>query len=381
MGKIKSKILDISSVGLTDMTGTGIVAVFWFYIASQLGPENYGELTYLISIATLVSGITLFGSNYTVWVMAAKKVDIQATIFLITGISSIIGSIIVFIFLVNIGVSLVILAYVLLSLVLSDFLGKKLYRTYSKYVITQKILMVTLGISFYYFIGEYWILVGIAFSYIHMIYPLITSAKKSKINFKLIKEKKQFIINNFAVSVGKTLYGSLDKLIIAPLLGFAILGNYSLGYQFFTIINLLPGTAIKYLIAQDASGVQNKKIKKLMVIASVGMAILGSIVAPIILSSIFPKFIEAEEIIRIISWAAIPMTIQATHYLPKLWAQEKNLLILYHTVVVVITQIIAIILFGTLYGAVGLAIAFLTTSIIGCSFIAVLDKIDQRKKE
>ena len=104
-------------------------------------------------------------------------------------------------------------------------------------------------------------------------------------------------------------------------------------------------------------------------------------VSTLTISYLFPKFIEAEEIIRIISWAAIPMTIQATHYLPKLWAQEKNLLILYHTIVVVITQIIAIILFGTLYGAVGLAIAFLTTSIIGCSFIAVLDKIDQRKKE
>jgi len=381
MGSIKNKILDISSVGLTDMTGTGIVAIFWFYIASQLGPENYGELTYLISIASLVSGIALFGSNYTVWVMAAKKVDIQATIFLITGISSIIGSLIVFLFLVNIGVSLVILAYVLVSLILSDFLGKKLYRTYSKYVITQKILMVTFGISFYYFIGESWILIGIALSYVHMIYPLIKTAKKSKINFKLIKEKKQFIINNFAVSVGRTLYGSLDKLIIAPLLGFAILGNYSLGYQFFTIINLLPGTAIKYLIAQDASGIQNKKIKKIMVIASIGMAILGSTVAPMIVSSIFPKFTESGEIIRIISWAAIPLTIQATYYLPKLWAEEKNLLILYHTIVVVFVQIIAIILFGTFYGAVGLAIAFVTTSIVGCIFIVIIDKIDRRKTD
>ena len=116
-----------------------------------------------------------------------------------------------------------------------------------------------------------------------------------------------------------------------------------------------------------------------MVIASVGMAILGSIVAPIILSSIFPKFIEAEEIIRIISWAAIPMTIQATYYMPKLWAEEKNLLILYHTIVIVTVQISTIFLFGTLYGAVGVAIAFVTTSIVGCIFIATIDKIDRRK--
>jgi O-antigen/teichoic acid export membrane protein len=115
-----------------------------------------------------------------------------------------------------------------------------------------------------------------------------------------------------------------------------------------------------------------------MVLASVGMAILGSTIAPIILSSIFPKFIEAVEIIRIISWAAIPMTIQATYYMPKLWAQEKNLLILYHTIVVVIVQILAIMIFGTLYGAVGLAIAFVITSIVGCIFIAIIDKIDNK---
>ena len=74
------------------------------------------------------------------------------------------------------------------------------------------------------------------------------------------------------------------------------------------------------------------------------------------------------------------MTIQATHYLPRLWAQEKTLLILYHTIVVVVVQIFAIIIFGTLYGAVGLAIAFLTTSVIGCVFIAIIDKIDRRKR-
>ena len=43
--------------------------------------------------------------------------------------------------------------------------------------------MVIFGISFYYFIGESWILIGIALSYVHMIYPLIKTAKKSKINF------------------------------------------------------------------------------------------------------------------------------------------------------------------------------------------------------
>jgi O-antigen/teichoic acid export membrane protein len=379
MGNLKNKIFDVTSVGLTDLVGTGTVSIFWFYIASELGPENYGELTYLISIAALVSGIALFGSNHTIWILGAKKMDIHATIFLITSITSLVGAIAIFILFQDIGISFIILAYFLLSLVLSDFLGKKLYQKYSKYVITQKILMVVFGIGMYYLFGESGILIGIAASYVHLIYPMYTAIKNSKINFNLFKEKKGFIINNLSLSFTRTFQGSMDKLIVAPLLGFTILGNYSLGLQFFSIISILPGVAVKYLIAQDVTGIANKKLKKIMLISSIGIAILGSTIVPTVISYFFPKFIEAEEIIRIISWAVIPLTIQSTYYIPKLWAQEKNRLILYHTLLVLIIQIIGILILGTLYGTIGIAIAFVISNSIGCVFIATVDKITNDK--
>ena len=193
MGNIKNKILDVSSVGLTDMVGVGTVAIFWFYIASELGPENYGEITYFIAIASLVSGIALFGSNHTIWIMATKKIDIEATLFLISTITSLIGALIIFILFLNVGISLVILAYALLSLVIPDFLGRKLYKTYAKYILTQKILMVIFGIGLYYLFGEFGILIGISLSYAHLVFPMIKIAKKSKIDFGLMKMKKEFM--------------------------------------------------------------------------------------------------------------------------------------------------------------------------------------------
>ena len=57
------KIIDISSIGIADLLSAGIAGIFWFYIASILGPENYGEITYLLTIATLASGISLLGSE------------------------------------------------------------------------------------------------------------------------------------------------------------------------------------------------------------------------------------------------------------------------------------------------------------------------------
>ncbi|MGY5146771.1 MAG: lipopolysaccharide biosynthesis protein [Candidatus Nitrosopumilus sp. bin_7KS] len=374
MSNIKKKIFDISSIGITDGVGAGIAAFFWFYIASELGPENYGELTFLISIAALVSGITLFGSNNTILVLTAKKIDIQATIYLITIIANVIGSIIIFVLFFNLGISLVIVAYAMFSLVTYDLLGRKLYQNYSKYIIIQKILLVGFGVGLYYIIGENGILIGIGLSHIHFIYHIVKTFKNSKINFGLIREKRNFILNNFAISISGTFYGSLDKLIIAPLLGFAILGNYSLGLQFFSILNLLPAMSVKYLTAQDASGIANKKLKKIMVLISVGIAILGSTIAPMVISSVFPKFIESEDVIRIISWAVIPSTIQATFYFPRFWAQEKNRLILFTSIIVVISQIIGILVLGPTYGAIGIALSFFISNVLGLAFTSAISK-------
>ncbi len=374
MSNIKKKILDISTIGLTDGAGAVIAAVFWFYIASELGPENYGEVTFLISIAAIVSGIVLFGSQHTILVLTGKKLDIHATVYLITILSNVIGSIVIFLLFFNLGISLLIIAYSLFSLVTSDLLGRKLYKNYLKYIITQKILLVVFGIGFYYLIGENGILVGIALSHAHLIIPVIKSIKNSKINFNLIKEKKKFIFNNWIISITGIIYGSVDKLVIGSFVGFGVLGNYSLGLQFYSLLNLIPSMTVKYFIGQDISGIPNKKLKKIIVLIGIGVAILGSTIGPTIVSYVFPKFIESEEIIRIISWALVPSTIQATYYFPKLWAAEKNNIVLITTIIAASTQIIGILVLSTPFGAVGIAMAMLLSNVFGLIFTSTVSK-------
>jgi len=375
MDSIRKKIVDISYIGIADILSAGIAGIFWFYIASMVGPENYGEITYLLSIATLASGLALLGSNYTLMVYSAKKIPIQSTLFLLSSVIGFISAITIFFFFADLGLSLVILGYIILALVTADLLGKKLYKTYSKYVIIQKILMVILGIGLYYLMKEPGILLGIGLSYLPLIKEMINRFKENKINFKLLIEKKNFILNNFALNITGALYGSLDKLIIVPLLGFTILGNYSLGLQFYTIISLLPALAIKYLVAQDATGIVNKKLKKIMVLCSVGIALLGSIFAPMIIGEIFPKFENAEEIIRIISFGVIPSTITSAYLFPKFWANEKNKIILATSIIVLIIQIIGIVLLGPIYGAKGIAASFLISLSIGTGFAIIMDRV------
>ena len=381
MSNIKKKILDISTIGITDLISSGIAAIFWLYIASELGPESYGEITFLVSIATIISGIALFGSNNTILVLAAKKIDIQSTIYLVTIIANIIGSVIIFILFVNIGISLLVIAYAIFPLVTFDLLARKLYRGYSKYIIIQKVLLVTCGIGLYYLIGENGILIGIALSHSHFIIHILKTFKRSKINFGLLKEKKIFVLNNFALSISGTFSGSLDKLIIAPLLGFIILGNYSLGIQFFAILELLPAVCVKYLVTQDISGIPNKMLKKIMVLVSIGIAFLGSTIGPGVLSYIFPKFIEAENVIQIMSWAIIPITIQSAYHFPKFWAQEQNKMIIYSAITTITIQISGILILGSIYGIMGIAISFVLGSIGGLITSTILNKIVSKQVE
>ena len=374
MSNIKKKILDISTIGLTDGVGAAIAAVFWLYIASELGPESYGELTFFLSIAALISGIALFGSHHTILVLTGKKVDIHATIYLITMLANVVGSIIIFLLFFNLGISLVIIGYSLFALVTSDLLGRKLYKSYSKYIITQKILLGVFGIGFYYLIGENGILIGIGLSYSHLIIRIIKSIKNSKINFNLIKEKKKFILNNWAVTISGLVHGSIDKLVIGSFIGFGILGNYSLGLQFYSLLNLLPAMTVKYFIGQDISGIPNKKLKKIVVLISIGIAILGSTIGPTIVSYVFPKFTESENIIRIISWTLVPATIQATYYFPKLWTAEKNNIVLITTAIVASTQIIGILVLGTPFGAIGISIVMVLSNVLGLIFTYTISK-------
>ena len=374
MSNIKKKIFELSTIGVTDGAGAAIAAVFWFYIASQLGPENYGELTYLISIAALVSGIALFGSNHTILVLTGKKVDIHATLYMITMLANVVGSIIIFILFFNLGISLLIIGYSLFALVSADLLGRKLYKSYSKYIITQKILLVVFGIGFYYLIGENGILIGIGLAHVHLILRIVKSIKNSKINFKVIKERKEFIFNNWAIGITGLVYGSVDKLIIGSFIGFGLLGNYSLGLQFYSILNLLPSMTVKYFIGQDISKIPNKKLKKIVVLIAIGVAIVGSTLGPTVISYVFPKFIESENIIRIISWTLVPATIQSVYHYPKLWAAEKNNIILIASIINAVTQIIGIIILGTLYSGVGVALSMVLSSVFGLIFTFIMTK-------
>ena len=165
MTGLTSKIKDISSIGLADILSKAIASIFWFYIASLLDPSYYGEISYVFSIAGVSSALALLGSSNTVSIYVAKKIPLESTLYFFCLIAGITSSIVLFFIFFDIGLSFLNIAILIFSLVIAEFLGNQLYKTYAKVIIIQKFLMVIFAISFYHISGEEFIVPGIALSY------------------------------------------------------------------------------------------------------------------------------------------------------------------------------------------------------------------------
>ena len=374
MKEFFKKFKDLGIVGIGNITASLISGIFWFYFASLLGAEQYGEVSYYIAIAGVASTLAFLGLGNAIIVYTAKGQKIQPPIFIVGLISSVITLFAVFLIFSKIGMSLYILGFVIFSLATAEILGKKQYKNYSGYLITQKVLMVGFALFFYYYIGLEGVILGIALSFFPYIKRIYSSLKSDKINFSLIRPRIGFIINSYALDLSRTFSGYTDKLIIAPIFGFAILGNYQLGIQVLAILTILPGIVYQYILPRDSSGDSNKKLKKLTIGISVILAGLGFILAPIILPVFFPKFIEAIEVIQIVSISIIPSTINLM-YISKFLGNELTKIVLLGSGIFLFVQIISILILGELLGVNGVAMALVLGASIEAIFLVTVNKV------
>ena len=361
------------SIGFADIVGSAISGLFWLYIASQLNPDVFGELIYFISIAGLAQMVSLLGSSNALTVYTAKNVKIQSTLFVISILAAAISLAIITIFLNRIDAGLLAVGFVVFSLVNSVILGKKLFIKYSKLVLSQKILTLILGIGLYFVFDVYGIIYGLALSYIPHLVIFVKEFSRTKIDFALLKPRKGFIINNYVMSLTAGLGGTVDKLIIAPVLGFALLGNYSLAAQMLTMMMMFSAVIYKYLLPFDASGEPNKKIRQIALVISIIITILGVTILPNVIDWLFPKFIDAKDAIQIMSLGVVPGTISIL-YGSKFLGMEKSKIVMIPKLVSLGVVIGGFLYFGPIYGTVGLAWVIVTALTWESIFLFIMNR-------
>ena len=369
-----SKFTGLTSLAFGNIVSAGISAIFWFYLASLLSADDYGQVSYFIAIASIASTISFLGAGNTIIVYTAKGEKIQSPIFFISIISSIVTLIAVFIIFSQIGLSLYILGFVIFMLATSELLGKKLYGKYANYLITQKILMTGLAISLYYYFGVEGVILGIALSFFPFSIRIYKSFKESKLNLKLVKPHFGFMMNSYALDLSRTFSASTDKLLIFPMFGFAILGHYQLGLQFLAIFSILPAIVYQFILPEDSSGNSNNKLKKYTIVVSVILAFLGVLLSPIVLPIFFPKFLEAIQVVQIVSLSIIPATINLI-YVSKFLSNGLSKIVLIGSGIFLATQITGILMFGEIFDVNGIAMALVIATAVETVFLVIMNRI------
>ena len=289
-GQVLTKFRGLTTIGVANITSNLISGLFWLYLARLLGTTNYGEVSYLIAAAGIATVISFLGSGNVLLVYPAKGIKIQSTIYSVALFASIISSVILFVIFQNIGISLFVIGNVIFGLVTNELIGSKQYKKYSVYMISQKILAAALALTLNYFIGHGGIILGLAISLFISSNHVFHIFREYKIEFSLLKMRLGFIMNSYIMDIARAFSTTLDKLIVAPLLGFALLGNYQLGVQFLSLLGIIPGIVYQYLLPHDSEGNPNLKLKKYTTLFSALLAILGFFLAPLFLPKIFPKY-------------------------------------------------------------------------------------------
>ena len=364
---------NIVNIGTGDIIGNICSAGFWFYLAILITPESFGELNYFISISAIASYCVLIGTQNTITVYVAKKIPIQSTFNFMSLIGGIVSFIILLAIFNRIDIGFLVFGYVISNLAIGQILGKRKFKEYMKYIIIQIFLTPLLGLGFFFIFGFEYVIIGLALSYIIYSFKIATDFKEIKIDFSLLYSRKGFIMNNYVIALSNTAHGQIDKLIIMPVLGAGLLGNYSLSLQIITMMMILSSVIYKYLLPQEASGQNIQNVKRIMLVIGIGLTIVGFFVVPIILPLVFTEYTESIDAIKIMSLSFLPMTI-ARIFESKFLALEKSRFLLIGTLISITVLIPTMVLFGIWFEVLGIASSFVLATIIQAVYYVIINK-------
>lgn len=352
--------------------------LFWFILAGLLPVDSYGIVNYYIAIANIFFAIGLFGLDATVTTFLAKgeaAFHYQATS--LTLISAIAIAAILSIYEWSSATLAATMIFFMMSV--AETLGKKMYRQYAILFISQRVVQIVLSIVLYYQLGITGILIGyIIGNLIFSVRYFRNALPNFSLRFNEIKQKRNFAMHNYGTGLIRTFSTFLDKLIIALLFGYYVLGLYQLGFQFFLFLSIIPLSLYSYLLPEESSGKDKKTIKLLGIALSVVAAISAMISLPFVIERFFSNFTGSILIVQIMSVAVIPATVIAILN-ATLLGRGNSKVVFMAGISYIVSLVVGLVTLGQILGAVGLAVTLLFAQIIQATFLTLKRKSPELK--
>jgi O-antigen/teichoic acid export membrane protein len=365
-------------LGSSNMIASVIGALFWLVLAAILTATSYGELNYYIAAATLASSLSLAGVNFTIMAYLPKgfeKIVGQANVLVL--VLSSISSIILVTIINNIPVALLVLASSSFAMTAAEFLGRKNYKQHSILMIVNRAAQVILSLGLYYLFGINGIILGYALPPLALSYPFFRSLKSASFSFDELKRRMTFSLHSYSVSLSQAIATNADKLLIAPIFGFEILGLYQLGFQFLMFLTVIPASLYQYLLPQEASGIERKGVKTFGLVLSILLAIALFFMLPVIIERFFPKYTEATTVAQLMILGVIPLTMTSLIN-AQLLGKEKSKLVVIGSAAYISSLIILLYMLGSRFGLLGLGMAVIISSSIQFAVLWIIINIRRK---
>lgn len=333
-------------------------AIFWLLIANILKPAEYGETNYYTAIATLGSVIVILGLNNTITTVSAKgeSSEIRNEIVNLMIINGGIVGIAIFLLYWMPTISMLTIGLAFFLVHTAEILGLQNHKRYALLLIAQRATQLSISIILYFFLGVQGILLGMSISFLIFGVHLIRKLDSLSISFQNLRSRSKFIMHSFSLELARNVSVISDKLIIAPIFGYAVLGAYQLGAQFLVMGGVVPSIFYFYLLPREASRKKTSNLLLYGVTIAVVLFIMAYFLLPYVIKWLFPSFRDSIFSAQIISAGIIPLSISLI-LSAKFLARETSSPVFFGAMIFVSTQILLSITLGRVAGIVGLSLA------------------------
>lgn len=365
----------LAQVAVAQIAAASLGAIFWLLLAVIIHPIAYGRLSWVVSLAMILSTLCSLGLGKTVATYYPKEKNgelLSSSTSIVLVLSLGVGATVSLT--LDLLAGLLVIGLSLFSIAAYSELAKQQYKKYMWMWIGVRSASLVLPVLIYHLWGLVaGILVGLAAAYFIFGSEVLRYLHRN-LGLREVRTKLRFTLKSWGADISGVAVNFLDKILIGLLLGMAVLGYYQFAYRVFVLIGVLPQILFFYLLPEKSIGAKTKKIERAGILVSLGLAGLTFILAPLIVPQIFPNFAEGVRPIQIMGLAIIPATI-AKIKTSDLYSQEKAGPVFGSNLFALGVGIVGILSIGRSFGLIGLASSLLALQVALAAALIFLPKL------
>ncbi|MEW6593055.1 MAG: FAD:protein FMN transferase [Candidatus Hadarchaeota archaeon] len=366
----------LAQVSIAQLSATLLGAIFWLVLAAVIHPVSYGYLSWLVSIATIISVICSVGLGKTIVTYFQKEKSqelLGSFVSLVLFLSVMAGALTALA--LGLPSGLLVVGLSIFSMAIHLELAKRDYRRYMWLWVGARILSLFLPLLFYLVFGATgWILVGMAVVYLVFGVGVLRHLRPS---FGKVGEKRGFIYGAWGADVGGAAVNFLDKILIGSLFGMALLGYYNFAYRIFVLLGALPQILFFYLLPERSAGADTRRVERVGIIFSLVLAAAVFFLTPVLIPLAFPGFTEGIIAVQLMALAIVPATAVVIKS-SEMYSKENTGVVLGSRLLAIGVGVAGIAALGRHLGLLGLAVTLLMLHVAMLSGLFFIPKLISR---